>query len=435
MISCGTDFSDHANQAAAAAGALAKKLHLPLTLVHVVEEHRTELEVSPRDPVHAPVRAKLHDAAKHLRDTYQIEVNAVAVFGVAIAERLVEVAVQVGANLLVVGGLGQDRRQSHLGGAADRVAQTSPVPVLVVRDATRLVAWTRGELTLQVMVGVEPSDTSRAALRWAVGLRRIGPCDLQVTQVAWPATQHGRLGVPPPVPLDHLHPEVEQIMRRDLEAWAGEISGTGETSFIVRSGWGRVASHLGLLAIEAHTDLIVIGTHQRAGVARRWHGSVSRGVLVDHAVDSASVTVACIAPGPEEEAVALPTLHRILVPTDFSPLANRAIRRGFGLVGRGGEVHLLHVATEAASDGRLEDRLRALVPPGAAERNIDTTFEVVIADDAGVAIAQAAARFGADAICMSTHGRSGVVRLVMGSQAGEVIRRSRVPVMLVPADE
>lgn len=435
MIACGTDFSDHANQAAEAAGALAKKLHLPLTLVHVVDEHRTELEVRPRDPVHAPVRAKLHDEAKHLRDAYQIEVKALAVFGVTTAERLVEIAGQVGANLLVVGGLGQDRRQRYLGGATDRVAQTSRVPVLVVRDATRLVAWTRGELTLRVLVGVEPSDTSRAALQWAIGLRRIGPCDLQVTQIAWPAAQHARLGVSPPVPLDHLRPEIAQILERDLKQWSGEILGAGETSFVVRSGWGRVASHIGQLAIEAHADLVVIGTHQRAGVARRWHGSVSRGVLVDHAVDSASVTVACVAPSPEEEAVALPTVRRVLVPTDFSPLANRAIRRGFGLVGRGGEVHLVHVATEAASDGRIEERLRALVPLGAAERNIDTTFEVVVGAEAGVAIAQAAARFGADAICMSTHGRSGVVRLVMGSQAGEVIRRSRVPVVLVPPEE
>ena len=52
----------------------------------------------------------------------------------------------------------------------------------------------------------------------------------------------------------------------------------------------------------------------------------------------------------------------------------------------------------------------------------------------GAAIAQAAGRIGVDAICMATHGRSGVAKLVLGSQAQEVMRRSRQPVVLVPPE-
>jgi nucleotide-binding universal stress UspA family protein len=42
---------------------------------------------------------------------------------------------------------------------------------------------------------------------------------------------------------------------------------------------------------------------------------------------------------------------------------------------------------------------------------------------------------GADAIVMSTHGRSGLGRLVFGSVAEQVLRQSRIPVLLVRVSE
>jgi nucleotide-binding universal stress UspA family protein len=112
--------------------------------------------------------------------------------------------------------------------------------------------------------------------------------------------------------------------------------------------------------------LLVVGTHQRAGIARLWQGSVSRGVL--HA---AAMSVACVprgdAVGDERES---PTFHRVLVPTDFSPLANRAIPVAYGLVPCGGVVHLLHVVTRhpGADHPDPQERLRALIPPAARGR-------------------------------------------------------------------
>lgn len=46
-------------------------------------------------------------------------------------------------------------------------------------------------------------------------------------------------------------------------------------------------------------------------------------------------------------------------------------------------------------------------------------------------ILEAARESGADLIAMATHGRSGVVRLMLGSVAEAVLRRSEVPVVLV----
>lgn len=295
-----------------------------------------------------------------------------------------------------------------------RVAQSSPMPVPVVRDGARFEAWARGQ----------------HALRWASALRVIGPCDLLVTQVAWPAEEHLRLGISGPMPLDHLRPEVEQVLRRDLEAWAGAPPGPGATSFLVRPGWGRVDAHLTQLAAEAKADLLVVGTHQRAGIARLWQGSVSRGVL--HA---AAMSVACVprsdAVGDEQE---IPTFQRVLVPTDFSPLANRAIPVAYGLVPHGGVVHLLHVVARhpGTDDPDPQECLRALIPPAARRRGIETRLEVVTEQDAYVGIVHAAGRLGVDAICMATHGHAGLSQLVLGSQAHAVVQRARQPVLLVP---
>lgn len=136
----------------------------------------------------------------------------------------------------------------------------------------------------------------------------------------------------------------------------------------------------------------------------------------------------------EEEGI--PSFRRLLVPTDFSPLANRAISVGYRLVAPGGVVHLLHVVTRQAGEDAADpiERLRALIPHGAAARGITTELEVAKEEDACSGIWHAAGRLGIDAICMATRGRSGASRLVLGSQAQEVVWRARQPVVLVPPE-
>jgi nucleotide-binding universal stress UspA family protein len=155
-------------------------------------------------------------------------------------------------------------------------------------------------------------------------------------------------------------------------------------------------------------------------------------------VHRSSCNVACV-PHSASTAGDRPELARfrsVLIPTDFSPLANRAVGAGYGLLPAGGEVHLLHVVTcergEAPPD--LDARLRALVPVGAEARGIITQTHVVDEAEAWSGIWHEASRLAVDAICMSTHWRSGPSRLLVGSQAEEVVRRARQPVLLVKGD-
>lgn len=432
-IVCGTDLSENAKEATRAAAAIAKRLAVPLKLVCVIDELGAELTVaSDQNAIYDPVRKRVQEQANELHSRFGIDVEPTVVPGIA-HDTLVGIARATNARLVVVSSLGSKKQHRWLlGSTAERVAQASPVPVLIVRDAASIEAWTRGERPLRVMVGVEMATTSKAALEWAASLRDIGPCDLLVTLIAWPIGEHSRLGVPAPIPLDHLRPELLEVLTRDLRAWTGNVLGKGQTSFRVSPGWGRVDTHLTLIAAESKVDLLVVGTHQRAGAARLWQGSVSRGVL-----HQASSNVACIPRGEAIEcADRIPTFRRVLVPTDFSFAANRAVPIGYGLIGSGGVVHLLHVITRKPGEDDLDpkERLRALIPLEASARGIVTEIEIVHEKDASVAIWHAAGRLGVDAICMATHGRSGGSRIVLGSHAQEVVRRSRQPVILVPPE-
>jgi nucleotide-binding universal stress UspA family protein len=294
-IVCGTDFSENSEQAGLAAAAIAKRLGVPLKLVHVLAESPVLLSFAPSEPT---LQAALSAQAEKLHRHFGIEVEPIALLGVA-HEALVELALGATASLIVLSSLGSKKQRHWLvGSVAERVVQSSSVPVLIVRDAASIEAWASGERRLKVMLGTDLGATAMVALRWVEGLRRVLPCDVCVAQIAWPIAEHVRLGIKGPVELEGLRPELKVRLEAELKAWAGALQGEGETSFVVSAGWGRVDSHLAQLADEAHVDLLVVGTHQRAWAARAWQGSVSRGAL-----HYASSNVACIPPArvPEKQ--------------------------------------------------------------------------------------------------------------------------------------
>jgi nucleotide-binding universal stress UspA family protein len=436
-VVCGIDHSDSGARAARTAAAIARRLATPLDLVHVIDELGSEMTQASEPDRYDPLRQQVERLALELKRDFGAEIRPRALAGVA-HRALIDVARSTGAELLVVAASGATASpRLLLGSTADRVARASPIPVLVVRNGSSLEAWAEGKATLRVMVGVELASTSRAALSWACHLRDIGPCDLLVTQVVWPDAEEHRRSVPAGEGGDGwVSPELHDLLLRDLRAFVGQPPGAGETVASVSPGWGRFDAQLASLAAEARVDLLVVGTHQRSATARLWQGSVSRGVL-----EKAPCNVACV---PRSERLtaeeSMPTLRSVLIPTDLSAPANRAIPVGYGMVVPGGVVHLLHVVTRESAenfDAHGADplqRLRELVPRGAAAKGIQTECEVVSDNEAGTTIARAAERLGIDAICMATRGRSGLTRMILGSQAEQVLQRVRQPVVLVPPE-
>lgn len=144
---------------------------------------------------------------------------------------------------------------------------------------------------------------------------------------------------------------------------------------------------------------------------------------------------------------------RILVPVDGSPPSNKGLREALKLAKeKQCTMMLLHVvdeliitatpeavydATEIIESLREagEEVLRASVETAQRE-GVTAESELVecVGGRAADIIVDRAKKWRADLIVLGTHGRRGVRRLVMGSDAEEVVRLSPVPVLLVRAE-
>ena len=91
-----------------------------------------------------------------------------------------------------------------------------------------------------------------------------------------------------------------------------------------------------------------------------------------------------------------------------------------------------HAAKSISSDEE-DARLVELIPPKAQQRGARTELEFVEDDVASLGICRTATRVHADAICLGTHGRTGISRLVLGSVAQDVLARAQQVVVLAPA--
>ena len=153
--------------------------------------------------------------------------------------------------------------------------------------------------------------------------------------------------------------------------------------------------------------------------------------------------------------------QRILVPFDGSHASYRGLEEAINLAaGQPATLYLLHVVDDLAAapgmDGSMpmyiaaplaEDLLKALRDGGkrvlakaeAKARKADVKAEALLVETTGHRVADVilaqARKAKADLIVMGTHGRRGVARLVMGSDAEGVVRGTRVPVLLVRAPD
>jgi nucleotide-binding universal stress UspA family protein len=140
-------------------------------------------------------------------------------------------------------------------------------------------------------------------------------------------------------------------------------------------------------------------------------------------------------------------ISTILVPLDGSNLAETALPPAVDLAQQHGARLVLLRAVEAHT-APMGDRVQAQVDAvREAEGYVDGVRErvrkagVTNADTSvwygppAVSIVEAARYRGADLIVMSSHGRTGLGRLVLGSVAERVLRGTRVPILLIrPGD-
>jgi nucleotide-binding universal stress UspA family protein len=126
-----------------------------------------------------------------------------------------------------------------------------------------------------------------------------------------------------------------------------------------------------------------------------------------------------------------------LVPLDGSPFAERALPYALVLARAArGRLILLRVlprtATGQTDGGAMEalaESVRAVAPDVVVETRM---WDAAGGEDAGLALAAAAAGLDADAIVMATHGRGGPWRWIRGGVADRVLACAETPVVVIP---
>jgi nucleotide-binding universal stress UspA family protein len=296
--------------------------------------------------------------------------------------------------------------------------------VIVVRDPAPWIAFARSTRPLKILLGIDDSATCDLGVQWTLALGKRGPIDVVLGAIYYPDDAAAYYGLPARS-LVETDPEIERLMQRDLIRRFGgpALPIARQVSARARRGLGRIGDHMIELARDEQVDVIVVGTGQKTGLGRL--GSVSS-VIVEDAPES----VVCVPPQAVVVTQAVPVLQRALVGTDLSQFANRAVPYAFALTPPSGEVHVLHVVKDDAEidEAALIRQLQGLAPAGARQT---VHAHVVRGDDTAAAIAQCAARFGVDVICIASHGRSGLTRALVGSVADSLLRATRLPVLVL----
>ncbi len=204
---------------------------------------------------------------------------------------------------------------------------------------------------------------------------------------------------------------------------------------------GRSAEGIVDKAKQSGCDLLITGTHGRSGVDHFLFGSTAERI-----VRHSEVPVLAVKPVEREfvrDGGAL-TLKRVLCPCDLSPLSEQALALSANICRVfDAELTLLHVIdsrieyplvlpdanlpTPAEFHRRAVERLSALAE---SLNDIKTRIEVVT----GIphkAIVEEAKAHKIDLVVMTTHGRGGLSRALMGSTAEKVVRTAPVPTLTV----
>jgi nucleotide-binding universal stress UspA family protein len=237
--------------------------------------------------------------------------------------------------------------------------------------------------------------------------------------------------------------EAESYLRRIQDELASATGNDVQAEVIATEPAGAI-----LAASETHQpDLIAMTTHGRSGAARWVLGSVAAKVL--HATHTPMLVVR---PPEDSKPADAPDITKILIPLDGSELSASVLPFAADLAkSLGASIVLFHAVfepvmtypgAEAVFTGgvieQIESGAREYLATAASDlskRGVKAE-SVVAVGNATDGIVWAADREVAGLIAMSTHGRSGIGRVVLGSIADSVVRRTSLPVILVrPADK
>lgn len=234
----------------------------------------------------------------------------------------------------------------------------------------------------------------------------------------------------------YLEEVQERIRKVGFEGTVGtEVISAGNTAH-------SLVRHL----VDLEVDLVVMTTHGRGPIQRAWLGSTADGVI-----RRSPVPVLLLRPE-EDEPVDLSTepepFRSVLVPLDGSRTGEELLAMAPPITAEdatitllrvvapfipGGSPYLPHVVRETHDQEAVETAAVEYLE-GVADRfdlgGRSTEARTSLQGQAGMAILEVARTMGADLVAISTAGRGGVARMLLGSVADKVIRGAPCPVLV-----
>jgi nucleotide-binding universal stress UspA family protein len=291
------------------------------------------------------------------------------------------------------------------------------------------------------MAPTDGSDTEMPALEVAVRLARRFDAELRLVRVETPPVAvdpHSGPGVLEQT--EETVAEARLLREKKLEALAAELRKRGAPRIVSSLESGRVEPTLEDYVDRFGVDLIVMSSHARGGVQR-----INLGSVTDDLIRKTSVPTLVVRPS--HSGASDGVFERVIVPLDGSKLAEQIIPHLQALAGReGASVNLVRVLRpvtysqkqimqpglpwwdDAVADAESYlDRIVGLF----ADTNLRVTKDVLTADDVAAAILEHSARIGADLLAFATHGIGGIKRLIFGTTADQMTRRSMTSVLVV----
>ena len=189
------------------------------------------------------------------------------------ARQILARAKSLAPDLMVIGTHGHGGFQHLvLGSVAEKVLRQAACPVLTVPPRTRATATLPFK---RILCPVDFSDSSQAALDFALSIARQGDADLTILHVLeWPDA------LPPSRPVPTL--EFRDAAERDVRAMLAQLVPDADRQRChpaIRLGEGKAYREILEVATEGRADLIVMGVHGRNPIDLMLFGSTTNQVV------------------------------------------------------------------------------------------------------------------------------------------------------------
>jgi nucleotide-binding universal stress UspA family protein len=298
----------------------------------------------------------------------------------------------------------------------------------------------------QLLVPFDGSPFSASALPIAAALAKRTGATLHLVLVHDPSSYIPFVAGEVAVPIfdAELVREQHTIDLRALQTEAATLTAEGLTvaTHLVE---GTTVDALVECGAAVGADLTVMTTHGRGGFKRLQLGSVATAYLTAATTPVLLLSARERADGKAEVPTTLPT-GAVLCPLDGSAWSESALPHARTLADVLGTAMTLLTVSVPHSMPVAPPGTELLIDPDALDTETreqeryliglldrcppESTTRAVSGLTAAREILEEAAHSGAGVIAMATHGRGGIMRLILGSVADEVIRHADIPVLV-----